>query len=95
MRSNYNTARSPLASLASLMSWVTMPVCSRQPGTPGMPPFYTDVSMYLLLNRKLESLLATMLKKKFAFYTEQEDDSKLVDVLRLLFWDVHSLRIPP
>ncbi len=52
--------------------------------------------MYLLLNRKLESLLATDAKEDFTLQAEQGDNQKLVYILwLLLFWYVHSLSIPP
>ncbi len=58
-----------------------MPVCSKQPRTPDIPLFCTDVSMYLLLNRKLESLLATDAKEDFTLQAEQGDNQKLVYIL--------------
>ncbi len=65
-RSSHSTDRLPLFSLASLMSYVTTPVCSKHPGIPAIPPFWTDVSINLLFERKVHSRLETALKKILA-----------------------------
>lgn len=62
-RSSQSTARFPFPYCASWISWVTTLVCSQHPGIPGMPPFWTDVSMYLFFRRKSVILLPRMLKK--------------------------------
>ncbi|KAL7884236.1 hypothetical protein AOLI_G00070060 [Acnodon oligacanthus] len=51
MRSNHSTTRSSLFSRASLISCVTTPACSKHPGTFGIPPFWTEVSIYEFLRR--------------------------------------------
>jgi len=56
------TARSPWLRFASSIIFEMKLVCSMHPGTPGAPPFCTEVSIYLLLSRKVVSLLANIPK---------------------------------
>ncbi len=73
-RSSHNTDRFLSFSLASQMSWVSTPVCSRQSGIRGMSPFWSNVSMKLFCERKVQSQLETELKRDSAIthYREME-----------------------
>lgn len=77
-KSSQSTARSPFPSRSFLINWVTISVCSKYPGTPGMLPFcaeYSEYSMYLFLRRNSVILLAKMLKKIFPSTLSEMDQN--------------------
>lgn len=51
VRSRKNWIKSPFPSFPSLMSCVTTPVCSKQPSTLGIPPFWPEVSVWQFFRR--------------------------------------------
>ncbi len=63
VKSSHKTARSPRFFFTSSMTLVIMLMYSRQPATPGTPPFWTDVSMYPLSIMKVVSLFARIPRK--------------------------------
>lgn len=48
-----------------LITWVTTPVCSRKSAISGVPPFCTEMLMYLFFRRNSVSQQDKMLKKLF------------------------------